>query len=396
MRLDHSLFESQTSDKIVHKEIGEIKINISDTLKVGKLTLNSQKNVGKLKNYNILLTNKRLYYVKNLDHQDPKTYIVKYKAYIDIEWLQSVFYTKKGNSDTQVSYFFEIVRQKKAVVFMCSDLSDYESWVRNLSSITIQTNFHVKYDLKDKMGEGATCTVFNVVDKGSKKIYAAKRIEKKNLKYKKDLWGVTNEISILRLLKGHLNIVELEEVQETEESIYLILENLEGGRVTLTNKKYSVNDIKILATSLLNALVRIHELGIVHRDLKPGNILLKYKDKPFAQNVIKVIDFGISIHQDVEEDFYRNCGTIGYLPPEAFIRSNRAVPNPKSDIYTLGIILYNAFYGMRLFYRSEESEAFRANRKADIHFSSEFTREIPINRKLKSKVFFERFIAQRP
>lgn len=384
MRLEHSIFENQTDDKIVHKDKGELRLDTHKVIKVGDLAVISQKHHESLKKYTFLLTADRLYYVKSLDKTDTGDFILKYQADIRLEWLTTIFYTRKSEEGSGVRYYIEIVRLRKAVILCCDELMEYESWVSNLSRLTIQTNFKAKYSLKEMIGEGATSKVHVVLNRGDNKTFACKKFKKRYLVSSKTLSGLINEITILRLLKGHPNIVELEEIQETTNSVYLILENLKGGRVTSTEKRYHASDIRHIAVSVLHGLVSIHDLGIVHRDLKPGNILLKHKNTPIHQNVIKIIDFGISSISANKHDYYKKCGTVGYLPPETFVPSLRNGPSPKSDIYTLGVILYNAYMGVKLFDRTDESDAFKANKIGEINFSYMCDREFPPKRRLNS------------
>ena len=383
MRLDHSIFNELTDDKIVHKQEGDISIVANKIIKVGKLASVSQKRKHLAKFHTLLLTQEYLYYVNRLDKQGSGLIKLSYKARINIEWLQTNFYTKKTSKAGELSYFIEIVKNNKNILFKCEDLKEYESWVLSLSRIAIQTNFKSKYIIKKQIGEGATSKVFLVYNIGEEKHFACKKFKKHKLSSKKSLSGLINEIKMLRALRGHPNVVGLEEVQETKNSVFLIQEYLEGGKVIEQNKNYEINDLRIVSISILKALSAIHDLGIVHRDLKPGNILLKHKNRPIPQNEIKIIDFGISTFLNSKEDHYKNCGTIGYLAPETFICQSRVQPTTKSDIYSLGIILYNAFMGMRLFSFDDEQDAFEANKRGQI-FLDDFEHEFPQNCKLKS------------
>lgn len=87
--------------------------------------------------------------------------------------------------------------------------------------------------------------------------------------------SLINEIQILKTI-NHPNIIELLEVHETEKSLYLVMELLEGGEISKINKgKPDQESNFYILKSILKALVHLDSLGIMHRDLKPNNIILK-------------------------------------------------------------------------------------------------------------------------
>ena len=100
-----------------------------------------------------------------------------------------------------------------------------------------------------------------------------------------------NEIDLMRCI-SHDNIIQLYEVYETERSIYLVLELIQGKSLQEVLKKsaafkenYSEAKVMIMIKSILDALAYLAAKGIMHRDLKPDNILLDKAEK------IKVVDF---------------------------------------------------------------------------------------------------------
>src|SRR5690348_17279112 len=102
-----------------------------------------------------------------------------------------------------------------------------------------------------------------------------------------------NEIDIMRSL-DHDNIIKLFEVFETDKSIYLVLELIQGKSLQDVLKKSTFRDeyseVKVInmIRSILDALAYLAAKGIMHRDLKPDNILLDKGEK------IKIVDFGLA------------------------------------------------------------------------------------------------------
>ena len=382
-----SIFQHELPSKIVQKIKETIYIKKTQLVQKGTLLIARKNNQNAQKRCTMILTTSHLYYAESdIEAADDKI-CIKSKAKIHISWLRSIFYSKKDYTTGKSQFFFELVKGKKSVVFSSSNFEEFNHWVMNISYLTVQTNFIKKYELESEIGHGGSARVYRIIDTNTGTAYACKKFYKESLYYGTEFKDLLKEITILRTLKGHPNIVDLIEIQETENSIYIITELLEGGRVTVRGERYTINDIKAIAGAVLSALVYMNGHDIVHRDLKPGNILLQYKDKPVAENVIKVIDFGIATFYKDNEQRYKNCGTVGYLAPENIARSKDIVINPISDVFTLGIILYNALTGTRLFIKSDERSTINANKKAYINFSHHTIRDIPLPCKFISKNF---------
>ncbi len=142
---------------------------------------------------------------------------------------------------------------------------------------------------------------------------------------------------------NHENIIQLYEVYESEKSIYLVLELIQGKALQDVLKKPSFKEtyteIKVvnMMRSLLDALAHLAEKGIMHRDLKPDNILLDKGDK------IKVVDFGLATQIKLDTYIFKKCGTPGYIAPEVFKYDEK---NPSTnyddrcDVFSAGCIFF--------------------------------------------------------
>ena len=122
-------------------------------------------------------------------------------------------------------------------------------------------------------------------------IFAAKVISKKNVQ--QDLHRLAIEMEVLQTVH-HPNIIELKEVFETEEMLYIVTELVTGGELfdrIVSKGSYSEHDAAALVRKFVEALDYLHDKGIVHRDLKPENLLLKNDDE---DTDIKLADFGLS------------------------------------------------------------------------------------------------------
>ncbi|MGA8730675.1 MAG: serine/threonine-protein kinase [Terracidiphilus sp.] len=141
---------------------------------------------------------------------------------------------------------------------------------------------------------------------------------------------------------------------EKRSRIYMVMEWCDGRllRQILDEGKISQDRAIRIAISVLEGLEYIHENGVIHRDLKPENIMVD------AQDNVKLIDFGIAGDAGARRLTYANftatLGTADYISPEQ-IKGKRG--DGRSDIYALGIILYEMLTGKQPFSGSSPMEA---------------------------------------
>jgi len=145
----------------------------------------------------------------------------------------------------------------------------------------------------------------------------------------------------------HPHIMYLEEVHESQNSIYLVMELLEGGELfnyvgeggTLSNREC----YKVLK-DLLEALAYCDNRKIMHRDLKPENMILRDKcEKGHLETCnLKLVDFGLATNYEIKEYLFKRCGTPGFVAPEVInAPSNENIHyNAKCDVFSAGIIFY--------------------------------------------------------
>lgn len=137
---------------------------------------------------------------------------------------------------------------------------------------------------------------------------------------------------------------------------YYVMEYLEGENLGERLKKQSVFDLREtleIFSQLCEAMTAAHEIGVIHRDLKPENILLLRKG--YTENFVKVIDFGIARQMDRKPLTHPSQGLLGtplYMSPEQCL--NRKL-DTRSDIYAMGILLYEMLSGKTPFDVTGES-----------------------------------------
>jgi WD40 repeat protein/serine/threonine protein kinase len=148
----------------------------------------------------------------------------------------------------------------------------------------------------------------------------------------------------------HLHIVPLYDFWREPGGAYLVMRWLRGGSVrTALSRRgaFSLSDASKLLDQISAALHVAHESGIIHRDLKPDNILLDEYDNAY------LADFGIAqdlVHEN--DPKIGNMGTVAYAAPEQI---ERKPASPQTDIYSLGILLYELLTGRLPFLSSSDT-----------------------------------------
>ena len=140
---------------------------------------------------------------------------------------------------------------------------------------------------------------------------------------------------------SHPNIVEMYDVGEDDGKYFIVMEYLEG--VTLKSlikkrKKLTLAEVIDIMLQLTSGIACAHESYIIHRDIKPQNILM------LDNGLVKITDFGIAMALNNSELTQTNSvmGSVHYLPPE---QANGSGATVKSDIYSLGILMFEALTG---------------------------------------------------
>ena len=149
---------------------------------------------------------------------------------------------------------------------------------------------------------------------------------------------------------NHPNIATIHGVELEGEAPYIVMEYVEGESLSSAIQRGCLSEAQIseIGRSVCEALAVAHQKGIVHRDIKPDNIIL-------ATDRVKVLDFGIAkqtsfegrpLTGDVLTEAGIVLGTVHYMSPEQAL--GRAVDG-RSDLFSLGVVLYEALAGTRPF-----------------------------------------------
>jgi tRNA A-37 threonylcarbamoyl transferase component Bud32 len=199
-----------------------------------------------------------------------------------------------------------------------------------------------RYDVQARLGEGATAVVYRAWDRELRRPVA--------LKILRESAGFS-EIARQRFRReaqaaaglSHPNVITVHDAGESEGRLYLVMEIVEGKPLSevFRDAAAPVKDRIRLIERAGRGIAAAHEKGIVHRDLKPQNILVAAGGEP------KVADFGLAHMVDSTTALTRTGTTLGtplYMSPEQVEGKAKEI-SPRSDVWALGAILYEALFG---------------------------------------------------
>ena len=197
-----------------------------------------------------------------------------------------------------------------------------------------------RYEIIKTIGEGGMANVYLAEDTILERKVAIKVLrgdlsndEKFIRRFKREALSVSN--------LSHPNIVEVYDVGEEDGNYYIVMEYIEGKTLKQLLQKrgaLTLTEVIDIMSQLTDGLAHAHEAYIIHRDIKPQNIMIEDNGR------IKITDFGIAMALNSTQLTQTNSvmGSVHYLPPE---QANGKGSTVKSDIYSLGILMYELLTG---------------------------------------------------
>lgn len=208
-----------------------------------------------------------------------------------------------------------------------------------------------RYEIKEIIGVGGMAKVYKAYDRVDDRVVAVKILKEEFLASDEYRVRFKNESRAISLL-NHVNVVKVYDVCFGEDIQYIVMEHVEGITLKEFIEKQKVLDWKealIIVVQILRALQHAHDKGVIHRDIKPQNILL------LSNATIKVTDFGIASFKRGDLSSLEDTEAIGsvhYVSPE---QAKGEYTDEKSDIYSVGVVLYEMLTGRMPFESDEDS-----------------------------------------
>lgn len=215
------------------------------------------------------------------------------------------------------------------------------------------TLINSRYIIDHFLDSGGMAEIYEAYDTYTKKAVALKVIKKERLDDFEDVERFQNEARYTAMF-SHPNIIKIFNVGEYKKSFFISYELMEGKTIKqYLDERGHLDEIEALGILLqvLDATNHIHERGIIHNDIKPDNLFL------FHDGNVKLLDFGIAKHIDDEKPDRINA-TVIYSSPEVLRSADFSI---QSDIYSLGVILFELLTGKTPYMKKNTKEEIRAH-----------------------------------
>lgn len=206
------------------------------------------------------------------------------------------------------------------------------------------------FEIRDVLGQGSFGLVYKAWDSELQR-YVAIKIPRPGRITSSTAFQFLREARSAAGIR-HPNIVSVLEIGQYEDVYYIVTEYIEGITLSewLKEKSFTADETAALMIKLCDALQSAHDRNMIHRDLKPGNVLMDVHGEPH------ITDFGLAKRISADEmtvtDDGHVVGTPAYMSPEQARGDSRSL-SVRSDVYSLGIMLYEMLTGKKPFAASD-------------------------------------------
>ena len=215
--------------------------------------------------------------------------------------------------------------------------------------------FHDEYEVTKLLGKGAFASAYQVTPREESRFFgrydlAVKVISKSSLKTVQDVRWLKQEIDIMSLVGGSINMVHVYDCYESKNHVYILMELCSGGNLYEKISKgdpYTEKMASVLMGDILRVAEQCHSRGIIHRDIKPENFLFGNK---LMGAPLKMTDFGLADYCKEGSKLTEISGTPYYIAPEV-IRQNYSLP---ADVWSCGVVLYVLLTGKTPFHKEDD------------------------------------------
>lgn len=232
------------------------------------------------------------------------------------------------------------------------------------------------YILGKQLGKGSFGAVIEAIRISDETSWAIKIINKEKAG-STHISLLEHEVKIMKKV-NHVNIIHLEEVFETAEKMFLIMELCTNGALDEVLKEkgcFTEKEALEIFQQLTSAVSYMHENDITHRDLKLDNVLLARSTEKY-EYLIKLADFGLSYTRGDSGSDYMMVQAVGtpiYMAPEVITNHGYS---QQCDIWSIGIVLYTLLSGKAPFIANNEDELREHITKSEINFSGKIWQDV--------------------
>ena len=237
-----------------------------------------------------------------------------------------------------------------------------------------------RFSIERSLGEGGMGAVFLGRDQSNEQLVAIKVLSERMAKNEKATRRFAKEARLMSTV-DHPAIARLIEFNRSEDTMYIAMEYVPGGSLAdFTRNQQPLNESLVVAAiaDAARGLNAAHQIGMVHRDIKPANLLLSARGDRSFQNgsidlsdgepLIKVADFGLAKNFEAAESMAMTqtgmiVGTPHYMAPE---QCRGEEVGPTTDVYALGITLFQCLTGHVPFEAQSPIEIFRMHCDATV------------------------------
>jgi serine/threonine protein kinase/tetratricopeptide (TPR) repeat protein len=200
--------------------------------------------------------------------------------------------------------------------------------------------FAKRYEVIEDLGEGGMGRIYRVLDRTVNEEIALKLIRPEVAANPRTIARFSNELKIARKI-SHKNVCRMFHLGEEAGTRYITMEFVDGEdlkNMLKMAKQFSEKATIRIARQVCEGLAEAHRHGVVHRDLKPSNIMID------RDGNVRILDFGIAKNVEAEGMTRTGAmiGTPEYMSPE---QVDGREADPRSDIYSLGVVLFEMMTG---------------------------------------------------